>query len=199
MAPFTPSAKAVPIFAIDDNSNQHLVVFDSAAPNFISSIPISGLPANEKLIGIDFRVSASGLNQSALYGVGSFGRIYTVNPGTGAATFVAAITDGVNPIILNGTEFGVDFNPQADRLRVVSDLDQNLRINVDTGVTIVDSPLNPGNSQRHQRRLRPQRPERRHADDALRHRHLQQPARPHRRRRTARRRPTPARSPRSAR
>ena len=49
------------------------------------------------------------------------------------------------PVILNGTEFGVDFNPQADRLRVVSDLDQNLRINVDTGATTVDTPLNPGN------------------------------------------------------
>src|SRR3954470_23085068 len=105
----TPAAKAIPIFATDDASNQHLIAFDSASPNSISSIPVSGLAANEKLIGIDFRVSASGIQQGTLYGLGSFGRIYTINTVTGAATPGAQIT-----AILNGTEFGVDFNPQAD-------------------------------------------------------------------------------------
>jgi hypothetical protein len=47
------------------------------------------------------------------------------------------------PVALMGASFGVDFNPVPDRLRVVSDAGQNLRINVDTGVTIVDSALNP--------------------------------------------------------
>ena len=37
--------------------------------------------------------------------------------------------------------FGVDFNPVPDRLRVVSDAEQNLRINVATGATIVDGAL----------------------------------------------------------
>lgn len=37
----------------------------------------------------------------------------------------------------------VDFNPQADRLRIVSDTDQNLRVNVDNGVTTVDLAINP--------------------------------------------------------
>ena len=140
------TAQAVPVFAIDDDPGQHLIAFDSATPGTLNSVlSITGLQPNEKLIGIDFRISASGINQNALYGVGSFGRIYTLNLSTGAATFVAGLTDGVNPILLNGAEFGFDFDPQADRLRLVSDLDQNLRVNVDTGVTVVDSPLNPLN------------------------------------------------------
>ncbi len=42
---------------------------------------------------------------------------------------------------LNGTNFGVDFNPVADRLRVVSDARQNLRINVATGAVTTDGNL----------------------------------------------------------
>ena len=49
---------------------------------------------------------------------------------------------------LSGTEFGVDFNPVADRLRVVSDTGQNLRIDADTGATITDAPLASGGATR---------------------------------------------------
>jgi hypothetical protein len=34
-------------------------------------------------------------------------------------------------VALQGTRFGVDFNPAANRLRVISDLGQNLRHNID--------------------------------------------------------------------
>jgi hypothetical protein len=40
-----------------------------------------------------------------------------------------------------GTISGFDFNPVADRLRLVGDNDQNFRINVDTGEVIVDGDL----------------------------------------------------------
>jgi len=147
---FAPqAAQAVAIFAIDETPGQHLLSFDSASPNNVTSVGISGLQPNEKLVGIDFRVnSVTPGNGAVLYGVGSFGRIYTLDQTTGAASFVAALTDAVGggAIVLNGTEFGVDFNPQADRLRVVSDLDQSLRINVDTGATNVDTILTPPTS-----------------------------------------------------
>ncbi|NJM09099.1 DUF4394 domain-containing protein [Candidatus Gracilibacteria bacterium] len=45
------------------------------------------------------------------------------------------------PLVLEGTNFGVDFNPAADRLRIVSDSGQNLRINPDTGVAATDKDL----------------------------------------------------------
>ncbi|MEK2481574.1 DUF4394 domain-containing protein, partial [Lactobacillus acidophilus] len=75
-----------------------------------------------------------------LYAVGSSGRIYTINTSSGAATVKATLTadatDTTLPFTaLSGTEFGVDLNPVADRLRVVSNTGQNLRINVDNGAT----------------------------------------------------------------
>lgn len=134
---FSLSAHAVDVFGL--STRNQLVRFDSSTPGMISqSSFIWGLAANEELIGIDFRPATG-----ALYGVGSFGRIYTLNTNSGMATFVSSIVDSMGaPISLMGTEFGVDFNPVPDRLRVTSNQGQNLRINVMTGVTVVDGMLN---------------------------------------------------------
>jgi hypothetical protein len=118
-------------------SDGALVRFRSNRPGHAGQIGwVTGLqPADAQLIGIDFRVQ-----DGLLYGVGSGGGVYTLNTGTGVATFVNSLNDGVTPIVLSGTSFGVDFNPSADRLRIVSDTGQNLRHNVNAGgVTIDDS------------------------------------------------------------
>jgi hypothetical protein len=144
VALLSPLASAVPVYVVDDKPGQRLTSFDSATPQqLVSSVAITGLQPNEKLIGIDFRVNAvTPGNSGVLYGVGDFGRIYTLNASTGAATFVRTLTDSVGgaPVQLQGTEFGFDFNPQVDRLRIVSDTGQNLRVDVDavTNNTIVD-------------------------------------------------------------
>jgi len=94
------------------------------------------------LIGMDFRPA-----DNLLYGISNAGTIYTIDPATGVATRKSALTNataGGAAIALNGTSFGVDFNPTADRLRVISNTGQSLRINVDTGATIVDGILNGG-------------------------------------------------------
>ncbi len=116
--------------------------FNRATPGaLVSNLGISGLNGTETLIGIDVR-PANGL----LYAVTNAGRIYTIDPATGAATFrVALANDAANTTAftaLTGTSFGVDFNPVPDRLRVVSNTGQNLRINVDTGATLVDGAIN---------------------------------------------------------
>jgi hypothetical protein len=74
--------------------------------------------------------------------------VYTLNLLTGAATLAATLTadaaDTTEPFpftTVTGSAFGVDFNPVADRLRVVSDAGQNLRINVGTGATQLDGSL----------------------------------------------------------
>ncbi len=81
-----------------------------------------------------------------LYGVGRLGNIYTLEPSTGVATLKLALKAAAgddNPFTaLAGSNFGVDFNPAADRLRVVSDSGQSLRINVTTGDTITDGNIN---------------------------------------------------------
>ena len=52
------------------------------------------------------------------------------------------INSSSSSVALSGTFFGVDFNPVVDRLRIVSNTGQNLRVNVDTGLTLVDGTLN---------------------------------------------------------
>jgi hypothetical protein len=50
---------------------------------------------------------------------------------------------------LDGTEFGLDFNPQVDRLRVVSNAGQNLRLNPDTDtVAATDTRLQYASTDR---------------------------------------------------
>ncbi len=116
-------------------SLDQLISFDTASPgNLISAIAITGLQNSESLLGIDFR-PANGL----LYALGNSSRLYTINPNTGAATQVGS---GQFTTLLNGTTFGFDVNPVADRIRVVSDLDQNLRLNPNDGTVVVDSVLN---------------------------------------------------------
>jgi hypothetical protein len=130
-------AKAITVYGLTNTNG--LIAFDSATPQDVSfSIDhIGGLVSNDDLIAIDFR-PADGL----LYAVGTGGgaggsaRVYTINTSTGFATMVSTMS-----VSLTGSRFGFDFNPVADRLRIVSNADQNLRVDVATGATTVDTPL----------------------------------------------------------
>jgi hypothetical protein len=108
--------------------------FDDANIGVAVTVPVTGLQVGETLVGLDVRPSGGGL-----FAVGSTSRVYTVDPLTGLAVQAGSL---ISPT-LSGTKFGVDFNPIPDRLRVVSDAEQNLRINVGTGATINDAALNP--------------------------------------------------------
>lgn len=117
-----------------DNSNA-LQIFDPNKPEPVTKA-IMGLQTGEGILGIDFRP----LN-GQLYALGSSSRIYTINLGTGAATVVGAQL----PTLLSGTEFGFDFNPLVDKIRVVSNTGQNLRLDPVTGaITATDTVLSPG-------------------------------------------------------
>ena len=120
-----------------------LTSFDSATPGSAGpTIAITGLVGGDTLVGLDRRPQFGPMN-GLLYAFGvqgASGRIYTLNEITGVASLVSTLNVPVS-IGPNPTDFGIDFNPTVDRLRIVSDLDQNLRANVDTGVTLVDTPL----------------------------------------------------------
>ncbi|HEX6357402.1 DUF4394 domain-containing protein [Actinophytocola sp.] len=97
-----------------------------------------GLVGDVRLVGLDFRVQ-----DGQLYGVGEKGGIYRIK--------LPELPSNPDPIVtkvsqlgvtLSGTFFGVDFNPAADRLRVISDDGQNLRHNLNDHTTIVDGGLN---------------------------------------------------------
>ncbi len=86
------------------------------------------------MLGIDRRPA-----NNLIYGLTTANKIYTINPSTGATSFVTNLSTSFN----GGFVSGVDFNPVADHLRVVGGNDQNFRINVATGAVAVDGTLNP--------------------------------------------------------
>ncbi|MEK7855558.1 MAG: DUF4394 domain-containing protein, partial [Acidobacteriota bacterium] len=113
-------------------SNQ-LIRFNSSSPSNISTIgTITGLQGGETILGIDFRPATG-----ELFALGSSGRLYVVNRTTAEATSPRLLS-----VALSGTTFGVDFNPTVDRLRIVSDTGQNLRVDPSNGVAIVDGAIN---------------------------------------------------------
>jgi hypothetical protein len=87
--------------------------------------------------GIDMRPA-----NAQMYALGTSSRLYTINLSTGAAT---AVGSGPFSTLLSGSSFGFDFNPTVDRIRVVSNNGQNLRLNPITGnIAAADPNLNPG-------------------------------------------------------
>lgn len=138
----TLTQPAAPLVYVLDDAAQ-LRSFSPATPATLSApVKIAGLATGESVLGMDFRPA-----NGRLYALTSIGRLLTVDPATGATAHAATLSpdtaDTTAPYArLNGVSFAVDFNPVADRLRVISNLGQNLRINVDTGGTTTDGDIN---------------------------------------------------------
>ena len=128
-------------------ANNQLVSFSPLTPSMTTTKAITGLLANEIIVGIDYRLRTDADKSGLLYGLSSLGNLYMIDSSSGAATgriaLMADATDITAPFAgLVGTSFAVDFNPFADRLRVLSNTGQSLRINVDTGATTTDGSIN---------------------------------------------------------
>ncbi|EHL22409.1 hypothetical protein KYG_12956 [Acidovorax sp. NO-1] len=126
-APAPETSQRELVVAVTDS--HELITFNAAQPaQILERRPVTGLPAGERLVGIDFRVA-----RGVLYALSQAGRLYTLDIPTGALRPV-----GAAPAIvaLKGTSFGFDFNPAADRIRVVSNTGQNLRLHPDTGAAV---------------------------------------------------------------
>jgi Domain of unknown function (DUF4394) len=115
-------------------ADSRLVWFRAGFPDKTGEIgSVYGLISPDtSLVGIDYRVQ-----DGRLYGVGNGGGIYTIDTENARATFVNSLT-----VPLSGSFFGVDFNPAADRLRIISDTGQNLAHNVNAGgITALNATL----------------------------------------------------------
>jgi hypothetical protein len=105
-----------------------LIAFDAADPATAGRrVNIKGLQRGEAILAIDFRPATD-----ELYGLGSSSRLYKIDPASGRATAVGSPF----ALPLRGTSFDLDFNPAVDRVRVVSNANQNLRLNPDTGAVV---------------------------------------------------------------
>lgn len=129
-------------------ANNQLISFKPSQPTEVTTTAITGLLASETIVGIDYRLRTTVADKSGLlYGLSNLGNLYIINATTGVASSRLALsadsTDLTLPFAsLSGNNFAVDFNPVADRLRVISNSGQNLRINVDSGATTTDGVLN---------------------------------------------------------
>jgi len=138
VAAATGPAQAETLFGLTNDNR--IVSIDSASPGMIkSSRSIAGL-GGDTLLGIDLRAT-----DRALYGLGQSGAVYRLSL---AGNGYTAANLGSLTTSLNGSNFDIDFNPAADRLRIVSNANQSLRVNVDTGpgnvTTITDGSFSYG-------------------------------------------------------
>lgn len=119
--------------------NQQIVTFDSVDRMVTNSAGITGLTpglGTVSLLTIDVRPATG-----ELYGLDNNSFLYTINPITGSTTQVGAQLSPT-PTGTPSTRT-IDFNPTVDRIRVLGDSpsNNNLRVNPDTGATIVDATL----------------------------------------------------------
>jgi len=121
-------AYALDMVALTDRNE--LLLFDSANPAATSMVAVQGTAA--RLLGIDLRPS-----DLKLYGLDAAGGIYRIEPRTGMVEKVSILSVGLEI----PESAVVDFNPQANRLRVIGPSGQSLRVNVDTGETAVDGRI----------------------------------------------------------
>ena len=106
-----------------------IVMVDTAAKKSTKSMKVTGL--NGGLIGIDVRPS-----DGMLYGLVADGTLYTI-----AMDGKATMKSKLDTMLPAGVMATVDFNPAADRLRVIGSDGTSLRVNVDDGKVTKDGSL----------------------------------------------------------
>jgi hypothetical protein len=120
-------AAATPAVALV--GDRTLAFFDTADGRVDRTVEVGGVAA---LAGIDLRPATG-----ELVGLSLEGALMRIDPATGAATVISTLDRRLDsragPVV-------VDFNPAADKLRVIVGV-ENLRIDVATGGVTVDKPL----------------------------------------------------------
>lgn len=132
--PPEPEGAARPETVVAVTEAHELVRFNAGQPRrILSRLPLSGLAAGDALVGIDYRVA-----RGVLYALSAGGRLYTLDTASGR---LHPVGSGA-PVALGAGAKGFDFNPVADRIRVVGADGQNLRLHPDTGaLAATDPPL----------------------------------------------------------
>ena len=142
------------VFIALQASGTSVVTFNGSSANGAVTRPITGLPGGVTLRGIDARVApgSNGRNGSngirTIYALGNDNVVYTLSfagTTTVAATPVSGTPLAFDGFTLGNGAYGFDFNPAADRLRVVSGT-QNSRANPNNG-TAVDGDANTAGTQ----------------------------------------------------
>jgi len=121
------AAQAASLAALQDGKS--LVWIDTQQMRVTGKTALAG---GASLVGIDVRPA-----DGKLYGLTSEGSVVTLDARTGKWEKKSELTEKLP----SGASFAVDFNPVADRLRVLTNTGMSYRINVDDGKTTVDGSL----------------------------------------------------------
>jgi len=118
-------------------ADHRLIRFNAGQPQrLLASVALRGLQPGEQALGIDFRVA-----RNQLYLLGSSGQLYRVKVESGQLEPVGPPV----PLPNGGAgEWGFDFNPTVDRVRIVNSHGANLRRHPDTGAQLDGDPNLPG-------------------------------------------------------
>ena len=93
------------------------------------SVTVTGLKGiNEEITAIDFRPATG-----EMYGVSNENNIYVINSTTGRAR---AMSSTPLSAVIEGNAVALDFNPTVDRIRLVTNTGQNLRLHPETGAVV---------------------------------------------------------------
>lgn len=115
--------------AVGLSGDKTLVWFDTDKPGETKTIEVTGV---DRLHGIDLRPA-----DKAVYGVAGDGSLVTINLESGAATAVSKLSEQLP----EGVKASVDFNPMADKLRIMGSDGTNLRADPASGKVTKDGSL----------------------------------------------------------
>jgi hypothetical protein len=121
------------------SAGNQLLRFNAGQPQTVRERKqLLGLRSGERILGIDYRVARGELY--ALGAVGTAGQLYKIDVAQARATPVGS------GVALPGeaSEWGFDFNPTVDRIRVVNVNGLNMRLHPDTGAQVDGNPDQPG-------------------------------------------------------
>lgn len=122
--------RAEVVWAITEGNE--LIKFNAGQPRrILERRPVAGLQPGEHVLGADFRVA-----RGVLFALTYSGRVLTLQTASGQTTAVGAAPASSLP----PGRYGVDFNPAADRIRVVHESGLNLRLHPDTGALLATDP-----------------------------------------------------------
>jgi hypothetical protein len=137
-------APGVPAIALSATGNQ-LLRFNTATPGTVTTVTIDGLTSGETLVGLDARPATGVMYALGVNAAANNATLYTLDPqGTaGVSTLTAVGTVGAIGFVTEAgavvdlpdatVGYGFDFNPTADRIRVVTGNGLNFRVNPNDG------------------------------------------------------------------
>lgn len=121
------AAPAMATTLIGLSGENELHVIDTKSWSRTGGVTVTGVDG--RLLGIDVR-PADGM----VYGVFADGTLATIDPQTGMATKVSQLAT----MLAAGVTATVDFNPVANKLRVMGSDGTSLRVTVETGEVVTD-------------------------------------------------------------